>query len=317
LIGILSVVESLLSQNWKPKRTVVLGFGFDEETGGLRGAAHIATALEKKFGRDGIALIVDEGGMGLEISGEMVYAFPAVAEKGYMDAFLNLEIKGGHSSRPPPHSGIGIMAEMIVELEAHPFEPRLTQENPFRQVLKCQVRYSPHEVEPWLRRALIKNESESLIGKRLAEARSNEVRYLFQTSQAVDIIKGGSKTNQLPESITAVVNYRVAPHDSLDKVKKHIAQLLSPIAHKHKLAVKGFGFDEKETESGSLLLSSKDDLQPSPISPTGPDEGVWSLFSGTIRQVFEDTDSLKYRTVVPVGDIMAGKYYLPPFRSRL
>ena len=128
----------------------------------------------------------------------------------------------------------------------------------------------------------------------------------FKTSQAVDIIKGGDKTNQLPESVTAVVNYRIAHHDSLDKVKKHVAQLLSPIAHKHGLAVKGFGFDETKTESGTLLLSSKDDLQPSPISSTNIDERIWGLFSGTIRQVFEDTDSLKQKTVVPVGDIMTG-----------
>jgi len=122
----------------------------------------------------------------------------------------------------------------------------------------------------------------------------------------VDIIKGGDKTNQLPESVLVVVNYRIAAHDSLDKVKKHIAQLLRPIAHKHGLAVRGFGFDEKETEFGSFLLISKDDLQPSPISPVSLDDGGWSLFSGTIRQVFEDTDVLKHKTVIPVGDMMAG-----------
>jgi Gly-Xaa carboxypeptidase len=310
-------MESLLSQDWEPKRTVILAFGFDEETGGKRGAAHIAAALEKNFGRDSIAMVMDEGGMGLETVGETVYALPAVAEKGYMDVFLMLEVNGGHSSRPPQHSGIGIMAEGIVQLEAHPFQPRLTQENPYRGLLKCQVRYSAREVEPWLRRALIKNESESLISMRLAEARGNEVRYLIQTSQAVDIIKGGDKTNQLPESVTAVVNYRIAPHDSLDKVKEDIAQLLSPIAHKHGLAVKGFGFDEKETEFGTLLLSSKDDLQPSPISPTDIGKGVWGLFSGTIRQVFEDTDSLKHKRVVPVGDIMTGNILFSGLQERL
>lgn len=42
LIGILSAVESLLQQAWTPHRTLVLAFGFDEETGGLRGAAEIS-----------------------------------------------------------------------------------------------------------------------------------------------------------------------------------------------------------------------------------------------------------------------------------
>jgi Gly-Xaa carboxypeptidase len=293
-----------------PKRTVLLAFGFDEETGGERGAAHITSKLEKDFGQDSIIMVMDEGGMGLETLGEVVYALPGVAEKGYMDAILTLEVNGGHSSRPPRHSGIGIIAEMIVKLEAHPFKPRLTQENPYRGLLKCQVRYSPHEVEHWLRRALIKNESESLIGTRLAKARGNDVRYSIQTSQAVDIINGGKKANQLPESVTALVNYRIAPHDSLDKVKREVAQLLSPIAHKYGLAVKGFGFDEKETKHGTLLLSSKGDLHPAPISPTNIDDDVWSLFGSTIRQVFEDTDSLKHKMVVPVGDIMTGNISL-------
>lgn len=42
LIGILSALESLLKQGWKPNRTVIAAFGFDEETGGVRGATNIA-----------------------------------------------------------------------------------------------------------------------------------------------------------------------------------------------------------------------------------------------------------------------------------
>lgn len=38
----LSAVEALLEQAWRPQRTLVLAFGFDEETGGVRGAAEIA-----------------------------------------------------------------------------------------------------------------------------------------------------------------------------------------------------------------------------------------------------------------------------------
>jgi Gly-Xaa carboxypeptidase len=87
LIGLLSVLEELLSQSWRPKRTVILAFGFDEEVGGTRGAAHISALLEKRYGRDGIDFILDEGGMGLEIFGDSVFALPAVAEKGYLDVF--------------------------------------------------------------------------------------------------------------------------------------------------------------------------------------------------------------------------------------
>ena len=56
-----------------------------------------------------------------------VYARPDVAQKGYMDALLILETSGGHRSRPPAHSGIGIIAEMIVALEQNPYTPVLTR----------------------------------------------------------------------------------------------------------------------------------------------------------------------------------------------
>ena len=50
--------------------------------------------------------------------GGYVYARPGVAEKGYLDAMLMLETSGGHSSRPPAHSGVGIIAEMKLPLSS-------------------------------------------------------------------------------------------------------------------------------------------------------------------------------------------------------
>ena len=319
LIGILSTVEFLLEKDWKPSRTVILAFGFDEETGGFRGAAKIGEYLEDTWGKDGIEFILDEGGMGLQTVGDYVYARPGIAEKGYMDAGLTLDTSGGHSSRPPSHSGIGIMAEMIVALEKHPYTPQLTKENPFRGVLECQARYSPEELEPWLRKALQRDESN--IGTRLAEARGQNVRFSMQTSQAVDVINGGVKVNALPESVTVMVNYRVAPHESLEIVKNNIETYLSPIAHKHNISIipfptqqntntnttAGVDVNAYSSTSGTLTLRTHEALSPSPITPTDPhSDAVWRLFSGTLRSVFEATPSLQGKTVIPVGDIMTG-----------
>ncbi len=313
LIGLLSVMEDLLSQHWRPKRTIILGFGFDEETGGVQGASYIAAELEKRYGKEGIVMIMDEGGMGLESYGHFVYALPAVAEKGFFDVILTLEVNGGHSSQPPEHTAIGIMAEIIVALEQNPFKPRLMKENPFRGFLECQVRHTPHEVEPWLKDALLKGDDEVKIGTRLAEARGKEVRFLIQTSQAVDIIQSGETSNQLPESVRTVINYRIAPHDSLASVKNEIVDVVSPVANKHGIHIRGFEFSTASQDKvqasfreNLLILSSKYDLSPSPISPTSPINPVWTLFSGVIRQVFESTSSFSGKTVAPVGDIMTG-----------
>jgi Gly-Xaa carboxypeptidase len=73
-------VETLLKHGFKPKRTVVLAFGFDEEVGGARGAGTLGPYLEETYGTDGIAMIVDEGGGITEQYGAK-FAAPAIGEK--------------------------------------------------------------------------------------------------------------------------------------------------------------------------------------------------------------------------------------------
>jgi hypothetical protein len=88
VIGILSTVEYMLSINtFKPRRTVILAFGQDEEADGIYGAVYISKLLEKRHGKHGIGIIVDEGGSGLEERYGVKMALPAVAEKGECDNF--------------------------------------------------------------------------------------------------------------------------------------------------------------------------------------------------------------------------------------
>ncbi|WFD26921.1 Gly-Xaa carboxypeptidase [Malassezia nana] len=61
LIGILSAVETLAHSQFRPKRTVLLSFGFNEEVGGDQGAAHLSRFLEERYGHNSVALILDEG----------------------------------------------------------------------------------------------------------------------------------------------------------------------------------------------------------------------------------------------------------------
>lgn len=276
-----------------------------------------ALVLERTWGRDGFTFILDEGGMGLNTVGNVVYARPGVAEKGYMDALLTLEVGGGHSSRPPVHSGIGIMAEIVVALEQHPFTPILTHENPFKGYLECQAKHSPQDLESWLGQDLARKDDGSAIGKRLADGRGPEIRFSMQTSQAIDVIRGGDKVNALPESVSATINYRIAPHDSLNAVKSHITEVVQPIAGKYGIKVSDFYDSSKKRNGpalkdasdcssplGTLYLKSLNDLAPSPVSSTKVQNDVWRYFSATIQQVFEDTESLSGKTVIPVGDLM-------------
>ncbi|KHN98941.1 Peptidase M20, carboxypeptidase S [Metarhizium album ARSEF 1941] len=318
LTAIMSTMETLLSRpEWQPARTIILAFGFDEECSGHRGAGKIAEHLGARYGKNGIAMILDEGDLGLNKIGNVLYALPAVYEKGNVNIWLELRLVGGHSSVPLPHTGIGIISEMVVALEAHPYRPKLIKDGPIHQHLLCQAQHSP-DAAPELTRLLGKGDLDAA-AELLANA-SLETRYMIQTSQAVDFIGGGQKINALPEVITLGVNYRVAPQDSIPLVQHNVVKHIRAIVSKYNLKVKAFEGDteyehylaEHEAElvpvesaqngvryDGTLVLQAKEPTKPSPISPvTG---AIWDVFAGTIRHTFAFDG-----TVVPAGEAMTG-----------
>ncbi|KAJ9418765.1 CPS1-Gly-X carboxypeptidase YSCS precursor [Fusarium oxysporum] len=181
------------------------GFGFDEECSGHRGAGHISKHLEKRYGEHGIAAILDEGGAGLQKMGDVLYALPAVYEKGYLDVWFNVSVVGGHSSVPTPHTAIGIMAEIVTTLEHNPFKPEIAKNGAIHQCLACFAEHSPH-VFPDLTK-LVNGGDLQGVAKFLTKL-SRDMQYMVQTSQAIDVISGGQKINALPEFVTLGVNHR-------------------------------------------------------------------------------------------------------------
>ena len=129
VIGILEAFETLLDIGFKPKRTMMAAFGFDEEISGPRGARYIGAYLEETKGKDSIDLIIDEGGLGIKDMFGKTFALPGLAEKGYCDTRIIVETAGGHSSIPPDHTGIGILSQIITAMEAAPYEPELSPVN--------------------------------------------------------------------------------------------------------------------------------------------------------------------------------------------
>lgn len=154
LIGILEAVELLIDAGFSPKRTLVLSFGFDEESAGRQGAGQLAQAILDRYGKDSVEIIVDEGS-GLSKQWGTLFALPAVAEKGYIDVNVIVKMPGGHSSIPPKHNGIGVMGELITHIEANLYEPHLHKENPFLGALYCGAAHAakfPPSLKKELRR---------------------------------------------------------------------------------------------------------------------------------------------------------------------
>ncbi|TAQ84480.1 hypothetical protein B7494_g7200 [Chlorociboria aeruginascens] len=290
VIGVLEALETLLEKDYKPERTILAGFGFDEEISGFHGAAYISKYLEDTLGKDSIELIIDEGGSGIKEMYGAMFALPGVGEKGYYDVKITVETDGGHSSVPPDHTGIGILSQIISAIEAAPYQPELTPINPYFTTLQCGAEYGP-KMSSWLRKTIQK----SLESKSAAQSVANYLakedirnRYLMQTSQAIDIISGGVKINALPEKVFAVVNHRVAVESRSTDVQYNIQSVLQDkILSKFSLSLNAWGTISGNTSTSSvgqvILENFGETLEPSPVSPFDTD--AYKLLSGTIKQV--------------------------------
>ncbi|KAL4817143.1 hypothetical protein BDW67DRAFT_37510 [Aspergillus spinulosporus] len=323
LTGILSAVEGLLSESdWKPRRTLLLAFGFDEEVGTNRGAKQISDVLQARYGNDSVAVILDEGGFGSQpLDDKTIYVHPAITEKGHINLHFELHARGGHSSVPLPHTGIGIISEIVVALESNPYEPVILENSPIHKRLVCQARYSPG-TQPKIEELLKERDFEGLATEFANTTPFN--RFVIQTSQAVDLIGGGVKINAMPEVVTLSVNYRVAHHQRPVDVQHRTIQVIADVVDKYGLRVDAFSGDkeyhdyvaelypsdslyrndlkrrDKVDYNGTLVVSAFGKGEAAPISPTSGT--VWEIFSGTIRHAFASDG----KTVVPVGDIMTG-----------
>ncbi|KAH8676161.1 hypothetical protein BX600DRAFT_454412 [Xylariales sp. PMI_506] len=307
LTAIFSSLETLFSETeWVPKRTIIIALGFDEESGN-RGAGTIGVYLEELYGKDSMAIIVDEGGNGLQLlDGKTFYALPAVTEKGHLDIWLDLQVNGGHSSVPFPHTGIGIISEIVVSLESNPYGPQISEGSPVYNHLSCQAKYSP-DVAPKITELIKKGDLEGLAQEVAGTNRA--AQFLIQTSQAVDIINGGVKINALPEKIQLGVNYRIAPQNTAEEVQRKVLHDVKPVAEKYGLKIREFHNSTSALEfqpaydieyNGTLTIASKQGTDNAPISPTTG--AVWDVFSGTIQHSF----AFPGGKVVPVGTLMTG-----------
>lgn len=285
IVSHLESVEKLIKDGFKPRRTVLISLGCDEEASGLC-AARLSQHILKRYGPDSIYAILDEGGGVLEAGNDKYIAMPVTTEKGYLDAEITLFTPGGHSSVPPDHTSIGVIAQLLVELENNPYAAYVSNNNPSLDALRCFFE-NTQSGDKKLRELLRKNDLKKLGGE--LDKNLNH-RYLFRTSQAIDIIKGGIKSNALPESVAVLVNNRIAIHSSVEETLDHILLHLGNLAKKYDLGVKVIkpgGIGEADTitikpvtEAGEFVLRVIDPLEPAPISPSYG-SGVWDIISGT------------------------------------
>lgn len=153
--------------------------------------------------------------------------------------------------------------------------------------------------------------------KALFSEPNSEFRMLVGTTQAIDLVRGGVKTNALPEEAWAIVNHRIATDSSVGAIKERVTNLLRPLASHFNLSYTASGFpvernhDENSSKSaGELTLSDAWDsaLEPAPQSPIASEEAAspCAVFAGTIKAVYNTHRSLEGNHIVIAPGIMSG-----------
>jgi len=281
VISQLESVEYLLQKGFKPKRTLYFAFGHDEEAGGS-GAAAIVELLESRAIKP--EMVLDEGGAILDgmIPGVLApTAMIGTSEKGYTTLDLVLEDTGGHSSAPPAHTLIGEMSEAVRRLEEHQMPAKL--EGSAAQMID----YLGPELPPVARFFTVNRWffQPLMILEMSKDKLSNA---MVRTTTAVTIIHGGVKENVLPGRVTATVNFRIRPGETMEDVILHVRTTIG---------------NEK-----IKIVKLPQGMNPSPVSSA--ESPQFRILHRTIREVYPSvivvpgivigaTDSRHYSRICP------------------
>lgn len=163
--------------------------------------------------------VLDEGGIvgeGIMPGLTKPLAVVGVAEKGYLDLELSVEMQGGHSSAPGPKTSIGVLAQAIAKVEARQMPSRIA--SPIRELFR--------EIAPNFgpaKRLVFSNASLFAPLIKPVMLSSPETAAMIRTTTAPTMISGGVKPNVLAPRAMAVINFRLLPGNTAQDVVNHVA----------------------------------------------------------------------------------------------
>ena len=256
LVTLFEGADLLARQGFKPKRTLIIVSGEDEETHGTgaRAAAALLASrgIKAEFVLDeGLAEILDNPVTHSKLS--MI----GTAEKGYATLKVTAKAEGGHSSAPPADGGgVVTLSKAVEAISAHSFP--MDFRGPGAEMLRSVAPRAPFAVRmavanPWL--------FKPMLVKQIGATASGAA--LLHTTIAPTMLQGSPKENVLPQDATAWINYRIAPGDSS-----------ATVMARAKAAVKGLPVTLAWVDQPS---------EPSPVSSTR--SAGWKVLSAVTGQV--------------------------------
>ncbi len=220
LIALMEAAEHLAAAGFKPTRDIYFLFGHDEEVGGADGAGGMRRLLDARGVR--FEWTLDEGSglvAGVIPNAPGPMALISVAEKGSTTLKFTATAPGGHSSAPGKDTAVSLVARAVVAVNDNPHPLEIDSGMAaFLRTLAPQMSLSERVVlaNLWL--------TAPFVAKALGENPTTAAA--LRTTTAPTIIEGGVKVNVLPQTASAVVNYRIHPRDDVAGVKARAERLI-------------------------------------------------------------------------------------------
>ena len=266
VMAILEAVESLVKAGFKPRQTIYLLFNADEEVGGEEGAAQVA----KMWREQGIKLdfLLDEGLVithGLVPGVKAPVALVGMSQKGYLTLKLTAKGQPGHSSQPPKRHAIGVLAEALHRLDAHPLPGRL--EGLPREMMESVAAEASGPMRVvlsnlWLTRPLIEREL----------AKTPAADAMLRTTAVPTILKAGELENVVPGLASAVINYRLLPGNTSQDVIQHVQQVVEGLdvsVERQPKGAEASPVSSTDSKAYRALARSLRELQPGTVVAPG------------------------------------------------
>jgi len=208
LVALMEAAEALAGQGFKPRRTILIVSGNNEEVvRKIGGAKAIADALQARGVKAAFAL--DEGLF-------VVNDFPVlnapvavvgIAEKGYATLRVTAHAEGGHSATPPEETAAVTLARAVVRINDHGFPLRF--QGPSAETLHALAGRLPFVakmavVNDWL--------FGPVLVRQIAATPAGAAG--LHTTTAPTMLQGSPKENALPSLAVGRINYRILPGDT-------------------------------------------------------------------------------------------------------
>jgi carboxypeptidase PM20D1 len=222
LVAIFEALEALATSGFTPAASVIVLSGHDEEVGGTGAAAAAALLASQGVGAEfvldeGLAVVADFPLLGRPV------ALIGVAEKGYATLRITAPAKGGHSSAPPPETGVETLARAVLAITGRSFPLR------FEGPAADMVRALAPEAGLGVRMAVANTWAfEPLLVRQIGATAAGAAS--LHTTIAPTMLRGSPKENVLPQDATAWINYRIAPGQTSAEVMERARAATSGLA---------------------------------------------------------------------------------------